>query len=92
MEQSESATKELSSLLERFVTDVDEEEVTLEDEKGQEPTNLENKMDEAVNHGEPVRPQSFDAPDEAQQVIIETSERSAFRPSRRDTNSPEDFK
>ncbi len=30
--------------------------------------------------------------DEAQQVITETSERSTFRPSRRDTNSPEDLK
>ena len=57
----------------------------------QQPENLESKMDEALDHGEPALLLSLAEPDVAQQVITEASERSAFRPSRRDTNSPEEF-
>ncbi len=49
-------------------------------------------MDEALDHDELVRQRPLDVRDEPQQMILEASERSAFRPSRRDTNSPEEFK
>ena len=54
--------------------------------------NLERKMDTAVDHSEPVRFEPLDTSGDSRQVILESSERSAFRPSRRDTNSPEEVR
>ena len=60
-------------------------------EDEQQPINLESKMSEAINHGELELLIPLAEPDVVEQVITEASERSAFRPSRRDTNSPEEF-
>ena len=56
------------------------------------PENLESNMDTAVDHSEPVRFEPLDTSGDSRQVILESSERSAFRPSRRDTNSPEEVR
>ena len=56
------------------------------------PENLESKMETAVDHSEPVRFEPLDTSGNSRQVILESSERSAFRPSRRDTNSPEEVR
>ena len=83
MEAAEARSRELADALETYLNEPDEVK--------QEPINLESKMKEAVV--EEDEPDLLTLPlndtDEKEQFIVETSERSALRPSRRDTNSPE---
>ena len=86
-ERTNTVQRQLKSVLERYLDD--EEKNSAADD--QQPENLESKMDEALDHDEPVRLSFLNEPDVAQQEINEASERSALRPSRRDTNSPKEF-
>ena len=52
--------------------------------------NLEEKMVKAMDHSGEVRFELLDTFEDSSQVIHESSERSALRPSRRDTNSPQE--
>ena len=85
MERSNTKQKEMRDALRDLLNEPDEVE--------QEPINLEKKMSEAVvEDGESeLLSLPLADPDEKEQVITEASERSALRPSRRDTNSPEEF-
>ena len=52
--------------------------------------NLEDKLVKEMDHPEPVRFESLETSVDSRQVILESSQRSAFKPSRRDTNSPQE--
>ena len=52
--------------------------------------NLEDKLVKEIDHPEPVRFESLETPLDSRQVILESSQQSALRPSRRDTNSPQE--
>ena len=52
--------------------------------------NLEDKMVKEMDHPEEVRFELLDTFEDSKQDIYESSEQSALRPSRRDTNSPQE--
>ena len=80
-EQADTATKQLASMLERFLDDPEDQEPTFQGSfNTQEPVSLESKLDEAAD--EIVESQS----------IIKRGETTALRLSRCDTNSLEDVK